>query len=75
MNRHERRKAKRFENKAQHFVAKGYTKAWCDPTRAPQEEPFVWVMDRDGPTEYKPAKRRAPKNIFSEPDIDRKSVV
>lgn len=69
MNRHERRKAKRFENKAQHFVAKGYTKAWCDPTRAPQEEPFVWLMDRDGPTEYKPAKRRAPKNIFSEPDM------
>lgn len=31
--------------------------------------PYVWVMDRDAPTEAKPAKRRAPKNIFSEPDM------
>ncbi len=69
MNRHERRKAKKFENKAQHFVAKGYTKAWCDPGRAQHEDPYVWVFERDGPTEERPGKRRAPKNIFSEPDM------
>lgn len=69
MNRHERRKAGKFEKKAQHFVAKSYLRAWCDPACPPSHEPYVWVMDRDGPTEDKPAKRRAPKNIFSEPDM------
>jgi len=69
MNRHERRKAGKFEKKAQHFVAKGYLRAWCDPGCPAQHEPYVWVMDRDGPTEDTPAKKRAPKNIFSEPDM------
>ena len=69
MNRHERRKQRRWENKAQHYVAKGYTRAWCDPDKAKHEEPYVWVFDRDGPTPDNPAKRKAPVNIFWEPEM------
>lgn len=69
MNRHERRKQRRSDNKAQHYVAKGYMRAWCDPSRAKHEEPYVWVIDRDGPTSEKPAKRKAPINIFWESEM------
>jgi hypothetical protein len=69
MNRHERRKQRRSQNKAQHYVAKGYTRAWCDPAKAQREEPYVWVFDRDGPTPEKPARRKAPVNIFWEPEM------
>lgn len=69
MNRHERRKQRRSKNKAQHYIAKGYMRAWCDPGRAKHEDPYVWVFDRNGPTAEKPGKRKAPKNIFSEPEM------
>jgi len=69
MNRHEHRRAQKFEKKAQHYFTKSDLRAWCDPARPPGHEPYVWVMDRTGPTEDKPAKRRAPKNGFSEPDM------
>ena len=69
MNRHERRKLRRSEHKEQHYVAKGYTRAWCDPDKAQHEEPYVWIFDRDGPTTDKPAKRKAPVNIFWEPEM------
>lgn len=69
MNRHERRKQRRSENKAQHYVAKGYTRAWCDPSKEKHEEPYVWLFDRDGPTIENPAKRKAPVNIFWEPEM------
>lgn len=44
-------------------------RAWCDPGRAAHEEPYVWIFDRDGPTAGKPGKRKAPVNIFSEPEM------
>lgn len=69
MNRHERRKQKALAHKAQHYVAKGYTRAWCDPGKADHEEPYVWIFDRDGPTAEMPGKRKAPVNIFSEPEM------
>lgn len=69
MNRHQRRKAKKFENKAQHWVAKSYLRAWCDPNTPENHEPYVWIFDRDGPTSTRPGKRKAPKNIFFEPDM------
>lgn len=56
-------------HKAQHFVAQGYSKAWCDPNKAAHEEPFVWLFDRDGPTAEAPGKRKAPVNIFKEPEM------
>lgn len=69
MNRHERRKQRRSDNKAQHYVAKGYMRAWCEPDKAEHEDPYVWVFDRDGPTKENPAKRKAPVNIFREPEM------
>ena len=69
MNRKERRKQKVLTHKAQHYIAQGYTRAWCDPTRAAHEEPYVWLFDRDGPTVDKPGRRKAPVNIFKEPDM------
>lgn len=69
MNRHERRKQKALTHKAQHYVAKGYLRAWCDPGRAAHEEPYVWLFDRDGPTPEIPGKRKAPVNIFAEREM------
>lgn len=69
MNRHARRKQKAKTHKAQHFVAQGYTRAWCDPNKADHEEPYVWVFDRNGPTADSPGKRKAPVNIFKEPEM------
>lgn len=69
MSRQERRKQRRSENKAQHYVAKGYTRAWCDPGKAKHEEPYVWLFDRDGPTAENPGRRKAPVNIFWEPEM------
>jgi len=67
MNRQERRKQKSLTHKAQHYIAKGYTRAWCDPGKADNEEPYVWLFDRDGPTPESPGKRKA--NIFWESEM------
>ena len=69
MNRHERRKQKALTHKAQHYIAQGYTRAWCDPGKADRDEPYVWLFDRDGPTAETPGKRKAPVNIFKEPEM------
>lgn len=69
MNRHARRKQKAMTHKAQHFIAQGYSKAWCDPNKAAHEEPYVWIFGRDGPTAEAPGKRKAPVNIFKEPEM------
>lgn len=69
MNRHGRRRQKALTHKAQHFIAQGYTRAWRDPNRAAHEEPYVWLFVRDGPTADKPGKRKAPANIFTEPEM------
>ena len=69
MNCQERRKQKALTHKAQHYIAKGYTRAWCDPRKVDPEEPYVWLFDRDGPTPETPGKRKAPVNIFKEPEM------
>lgn len=69
MNRHDRRKQKALTHKAQHYIAQGYTRAWCDPGKANHEQPFVWLFARDGPTAETPGKRKAPVNIFKEPEM------
>ncbi|MEX3896316.1 DUF4238 domain-containing protein [Paraburkholderia sp. BR10954] len=42
-----------------------YMKAWCDPDRPPNHEPFVWVFERDGSSRV----RRAPHKLFTETDL------
>ncbi len=69
MNRHERRKQKVLSHKSQHYVAKCYLQAWCDPRKAAHETPYVWLYERDGPTLEWPGKRKAPVNIFSEQEM------
>jgi hypothetical protein len=43
--------------------------AWCDPDKLEREAPYIWLFDRDGPTNEAPGKRKAPKNIFTEPEM------
>ena len=69
MNRHDRRKNETLTHKAQHYIAKGYIRAWCDPRKAGLEEPYVWLFDRNGPTTEMPGKRKAPVNIFWESEM------
>jgi hypothetical protein len=52
-------------HKGQHFVPSSYLKAWCDPGCPPEHEPYVWIFDEDGSN----ARKRAPSNIFKEPDL------
>lgn len=51
----------------QHFVAKCYTKSWCDPDSAnnPKLEPFIWQFDRNGNN----ARAKSPVKLFTETDI------
>ncbi len=67
MNRSSRRRNEAIENKDQHWIARGYTRAWRDPN-TPQGA-YVWVMPADGPTAERPAKYSAPKSIFTEADM------
>lgn len=46
----------------QHFVPRCYLAGFTDPATPENQEPYVWVFDKDG----KNARRRAPKNIFTE---------
>jgi hypothetical protein len=52
-------------HKKQHFVPASYLKAWCDLTCPPNQEPYVWIFDKDGNN----GRRRAPVNIFTETDL------
>lgn len=69
MNRHDRRKQKALSHKAQHYIAQGYLRAWCDPGALPPQEPYVWIFDGDGPSAGNPGKRKAPSNIFKEGEM------
>lgn len=68
-NRHDRRMAKRFEAKKQHYVAKGYMEAWFDVNKAEHEHPFVWVFSKNADEQWGPGKRRSPKKLFRETDM------
>jgi len=50
------------KHKKQHYVPKGYLKAWCDLSAPKQYTPYVWVFSKDGNT----VKKRSPKNLFHE---------
>ncbi|NOR52473.1 MAG: DUF4238 domain-containing protein, partial [Candidatus Aminicenantes bacterium] len=51
--------------KKQHYVPKGYLKAWCDPSAPKQYTPYVWIFSKDGNI----VKKRSPKNLFHEKDF------
>lgn len=52
-------------HKRQHYVARGYLEAWCDPQTPAGYDPYVWVHPADGgdPT------KKAPFKIFREIDL------
>ncbi len=54
-----------MEYKKQHWVPQSYLRAWCDPNVDPLENDYVWVFQKDGTL----WKRKAPENIFFEPDM------
>src|SRR5678810_279221 len=57
--------AKGKGHKKQHFVPVCYLKPWCDPAASKNEEPFVWIFNRDGSE----PRRKAPENILRETDM------
>lgn len=54
-----------FCSMKQHYVPNCYLKAWCDPQTPKGREPYVWMFPKEGGQ----GKRKAPSNIFSEPEI------
>lgn len=54
-----------MKHKKQHFVPISYLKVWCDPSTPKDQEPYVWVVSKDG----KGISRKAPKNVFSGTDF------
>jgi hypothetical protein len=53
------------EHSDQHFVPNSYLKPWRDPETPSGQEPWVWRFSKNGDE----ARRKAPKNIFTETDI------
>lgn len=54
-----------MQNKNQHWITRSYLAGWIDPNTPSGQEGYVWVFTKDGST----VKRKAPKNIFCEPDF------
>lgn len=52
-------------HKSQHYVARSYLEAWCDPDTPELQTPSVWTVSRDGQN----VRRRAPQNLFEETDF------
>lgn len=52
-------------HKKQHFIPRSYLSAWCDPNSPSNQEPYVWLLSRDGSN----PRRKAPNNIFRETDL------
>jgi hypothetical protein len=52
-------------HKKQHFVPQSYLKAWCDPATPAEQEPYLWIFNKDGSN----PRRKAPANIFHETDL------
>jgi hypothetical protein len=54
-----------MKHKKQHYVPSSYLEAWCDADIPIGQEPFVWLISKDG-TE---AQKRAPFKLFHENDL------
>lgn len=55
----------------QHYVAKSYLAAWCDPATPENHEPYVWVF----PAEGGEPRKRPPKKLFWEDDMYTRTIV
>lgn len=51
--------------KKQHWIPQSYLQEWCDPDTPKEQEKYVWMFQSDGSN----PRRKAPKNIFFEPDM------
>lgn len=54
-----------MDYKKQHWVPQSYLQAWYDPDVPTGQDNFVWVYTSEGNS----FKRKAPKNIFFEPEM------
>lgn len=54
-----------MKNKKQHFIPKSYIEAWCDSNTPSGQEPFIWIMPKNGV----PGHPKAPQNTFTETNI------
>lgn len=54
-----------MDHKRQHWIPKGYLKAWCDATVPEGHDPYVWQFTKDGTA----SRKKAPKKIFYEPNL------
>jgi len=54
-----------MKHKNQHVVPVSYLKEWCDPSTPDGQEPYIWIVSKDG----EEIKKRAPKNVFGEHDF------
>jgi len=48
----------------QHSLSQCYLKSWCDPATPHGQEPYIWLISKNGDTK----RRKAPKNVFTRPD-------
>jgi len=54
-----------MEHKKHHYIPQSYLSAWTDPTTPADQEPYVWLVDK----ESLESRRRAPKNIMFENNL------
>src|ERR1017187_3338756 len=56
----------------QHIVSKCYLKAWCDPSTPKGQEPYIWLISRDGSekTRRAPHKSLTKTNAYTEPSLE-----
>ena len=52
-------------HKSQHWIPRCYLRAWEDPNRPTNYEPYVHVFSKDGGT----SRKKAAENLFTETDI------
>jgi len=49
------------KHKKQHFIPRCYLKPWCDPLCSSRDEPYVWVLSKDGAD----CRKKSPENPCS----------
>ena len=57
---------KHCRTRPSHYIAKGYTRAWCDPGKTDHEEPYVGLFDpRTAPPQRRQARRQRLRSTSS----------
>lgn len=49
----------------QHSVPQCYLREWVDPNTPAEQEPYVWIFNRN----ERKGPKKAPSNIFTETDL------